>query len=273
MNRFLPIFVALVVAVSANGTALAQMAVVDGGTHSLLAKSNADELVHWADQLARMREQVDTMRKHLDTLNDMKSAVGNPAQAVGLIDSHFIGSELGQSGLGATFGELARVGGSVSGLTGEVKGLYAPINVTNPLERLNVSGPDVFGKFRAVESAFSRYADVLEDTRRREKDIELKLKDAVARLDTAATDAEAQKIQGELAALESARARLAKEADDAATQVDALNTLNENDERMRRLQTSARLKAEQKAMNAEARTFFSQPRRTDPNNPRQLVLP
>lgn len=241
----------------------AQMAVNDPVTHALIEKQTGQLVTQWGEQLQRMSEQGQTftqqlnaLRESLSTLNKVKNAVGDPSEAVGLLDQQLLGGSFGDSGLGKSFSELSQSAETLSGIQSEIEKLYTPIDFQNPLQAPDLKGGNVFSKYQAVSKAFSNYDAILADSSRRGKELDAKIATALQKLDQATTDSEVQKIKGEIQGLQNVRSRIKKETDDAANQVKALHILNENYEAMLRQQSLERMRAEQQTVNQSAKSFY-----------------
>jgi hypothetical protein len=194
------------------------------------------EQTQWADKLATLHNTLTTVRENLEVAIRVKNAIGDPSQIVGLLDDALLDGALSESGIVQTFQELgglvaegAAVGSELKILLGEPISLDAWMNAgRNGGFRALTYNPDPLAKYRAVEYAYQRYNTQLQISSARAQQMRAQIRALQARLGTATTDAETQKIQGSLISADAALEDLEGSIRLSSDQINIARTLAEN---------------------------------------------
>jgi hypothetical protein len=185
---------------------------------SLQQKNIFDQLKYaweqgqWAEKLATLHATLSTVRDNLQIAIMVKNAIGDPSQIVGLLDEAVLGGALSDSGMLDTLNELGGIvqeGGQISYQLQNVLG--QPINLDgwkNAARGGNfnsfIYNADPLAKYRAVEFTYQRYNSQLQSSVYRAQYMRSQLRRLQARLGSASSDAEVQKLQGSIATADAA---------------------------------------------------------------------
>lgn len=197
------------------------------------------EQAQWADKLATLHDSLTTVREQLETANMVKQAIGDPVAAVGLIDSGLISGYFQESGVGDTLGELINIAGEGASMSSTIGQLFEPIDLsrwTNLSDSVayfdgtsSFRDPnDPLRRFRAVESAYSRFETLLGRAQNKRRLLNQQIAQLTTQLKNAQSDAEVQKLAGSLSTAQTALEDLDGLTDTAHHQVESLQMLNEN---------------------------------------------
>lgn len=218
------------------------VSVKDSTTHTLLQKNNSSQLARWGEQLNKMKEQLDVAKDYLDKAKAVKEAIGDPTQIAALIDSEVLGGELGNLGVGQTLNEVTSLVGDVQELSESGKELFAPIDFKNPLEGFENSH-DPYKKFEAFRNTWSNFEKVSSDVSTRRQTIKEDINRITRQLNNASTDAEVQKLKGNLQAQQAALNALKAEEESAANNVKTTAAAIEQEEKISAHRQATRIRA------------------------------
>ena len=198
------------------------------------------EQAQWAEKLATLSNTLSTVQEHLETANQVKQAIGDPVAAIALIDNGLFSGYLEESGIADSLGELASIASEGAELSATVQQLFEPINLDSWMYLSEDAkrtfdgvaslrnGDDPLKRFRAVESAFSRYEILLGRAQNKRKVLNRQIAKLNTQLKGAEDDAEVQKLVGSLAAAQTALDDIDYLTEAAAGQVQTLHVLNQN---------------------------------------------
>ena len=194
------------------------------------------EQTQWAEQLATLHNTLVTVREDLDVAIRVKNAIGDPTQIVGLLDDTLLGGMLSDSGILDTLQELGGLiqeGGNIASQLQFLLG--SPINLDgwmnagrNGTFRSFTYNSDPLARYRAVEFAYQRYNGQLQSSVYRAQSMRAQIRRLQARLGSASTDAETQKIQGSLTTADAALQDLETSIQLSSEQVNVARTLAVN---------------------------------------------
>ena len=185
---------------------------------SLQQKNIFDQLKYaweqgqWAEKLATLHATLSTVRDNLQIAIMVKNAIGDPSQIVGLLDEVMLGGALSDSGILETLNELGGIvqeGGNISYQLQNLLG--TPINLNGWKNAARggsfnsfIYNDDPLAKYRAVEFTYQRYNSQLQSSVYRAQYMRSQLRRLQARLGSASSDAEVQKLQGSIATADAA---------------------------------------------------------------------
>ena len=213
--------------IAANQAASAQRTVEHG-----------ENIAKWVEQLQRAQEQVTKLQEGVELATKMKNVMGDPVGAITAL-TEIAGVPTGggktMGELGKLGSEISKTGGQLQSLSGDVKSLYNPININNPLEKLSgdlSNSSDPFAKYGAVESHFKNLSDTISQSESEAADIRKQI-DTLSKK-TSSTEAEQRQKQADLTALQTKLDDAEKRSVEAAQKLQAMHTLNENDSEKQR---------------------------------------
>jgi hypothetical protein len=238
MKKYLPLLL-LVAAIPAKGQWVVSDPVVEQAT---MAKNAFDQLKYaweqtqWAQQLTSLAQTLDTVKSQLQVAQQVQQAIGNPASIGGIINNGLFSSYLRNSGITDTLSDLSNITQQGAKQSVAIQEMYQPIdlnaykNIQTPFEGTASfrDETDPLKQFRAVETAYSNFQDMLQQAQSKRKELNTQIAALNDQLKGAQTDAEVQKLQGSLSTAQSSLKDLDGIMDGADHQVRLLHMLNEN---------------------------------------------
>lgn len=238
------------------------------------------EQAQWAEKLATLHNTLVTVQEHLQTANQVKQAIGDPVAAIALIDSGLFSGYLEDSGIADTLSDLAGIAQEGAEISATVQQLFEPIRLDS-WKNLSADtmrsfdgiasfrdSSDPLKRFRAVNSAFSRFEILLGRAQNKRKVLNRQIAKLNTQLKGAKDDAEVQKLVGSLAAAQTALGDLDSMVETAHGQVELLHTLNQNrqyEEEVAAEEISRSRNRELARMAAEAEAELELPDLASPN--------
>jgi hypothetical protein len=230
-------------AVAAAPTVRSQLVVAAPGVEARQDHKNifdalkyAWEQAQWADKLATLHNTLTTVREHLETANLVKQAIGDPVAAIALIDNGLFSDFLQDSGITDTLTDLAGIAAEGMEVSATIQELFEPIEISGWKDVSTTfdgvasfrDPRDPLRRYRAVETAYSRFELLLLQTRSKRAILKSQIARLNMQLKNARDDAEVQKLAGSLQAAQTALIDLDDMVDVAHHQVGSLQVLNEN---------------------------------------------
>jgi hypothetical protein len=194
------------------------------------------EQAQWADKLATLHNTLTTVREHLETANLVKQAIGDPVAAIALIDNGLFSDFLQDSGITDTLTDLAGIAAEGMEVSATIQELFEPIEISGWKDVSTTfdgvasfrDPRDPLRRYRAVETAYSRFELLLLQARSKRAILKSQIARLNMQLKNARDDAEVQKLAGSLQAAQTALIDLDDMVDVAHHQVGSLQVLNEN---------------------------------------------
>lgn len=190
----------------------AQMATTDAATQALIQTQTLSELAKWADSLAKMDEQIQHATQQVSKLNDIGRFIGNPA------GTQLPGSSLGA--IGSIYKHTTSIyrsandvstfaTGLAGGGTSQLGGMYS---VNDAFWMLENAGEQFdqgrYKRYQATATAADK-ADAMNSETMKEMDqLNDELTSLQERLNSATTQAEIEKLNGLISAVQSKIAAL-----------------------------------------------------------------
>jgi hypothetical protein len=230
-------------AVAAAPTVRSQLVVAAPGVEARQDHKNifdalkyAWEQAQWADKLATLHNTLTTVREHLETANLVKQAIGDPVAAIALIDNGLFSDFLQDSGITDTLTDLAGIAAEGMEVSATIQELFEPIEISGWKDVSTTfdgvasfrDPRDPLRRYRAVETAYSRFELLLLQARSKRAILKSQIARLNMQLKNARDDAEVQKLAGSLQAAQTALIDLDDMVDVAHHQVGSLQVLNEN---------------------------------------------
>jgi hypothetical protein len=193
------------------------------------------EQTQWADKLATLHDTLFTVRENLQTLVLVKAAIGDPSAIPALMDQLMLDGALSESGIFQTMndiGGIIREGGLIAM---QLEYLNTPINLDgwkNAARSGNfysyTYNSDPLARYQATQFAFQRYNGSLQASVYRARYMRTQLQTLNARLGTATTDAEVQKVKGSIVIADAALQDIETGIEQSASQIQVAHTMAEN---------------------------------------------
>lgn len=223
----------------------ANLAVFDGAAQAERQAKRVEDAANWAESIGRLNDQLDEAKKYVELTGKMKDALGDPTQIAGLIDSELLGGELGNAGIGELLSEASDLASGAQDLSDNSKELFSPIDFRNPLDASGFDSHDPYKKFEAFRSTFANFEKVSKDVQGRRNTLKQEASRLQTQLKTASTDAEVQKLQGQIQVNNAALAALDQEQKQATDQVVAQAAANDQDKDLASKQEADAINAEE----------------------------
>jgi hypothetical protein len=224
-------FLALLSAASA----FAQFIVHDPGNTAVNAAVRAGQVAHhvevmhqWAAQLENLNRQLLQLQEQLAVQQRIREVIGDPS-AAGAVT---VLRTLGAHELAETFGETSaaarRLANAVESLQRTSDGIYRQLDDRTPLGASFTRNATLYRRYAAVE----RQADNLADAQRRATErlaiLQADIAATLVQLRAASTQAEVDKLQAKLTALNGQLAHVDAQRRDESDKLRAQQILNEN---------------------------------------------
>ncbi|MBS0661681.1 MAG: hypothetical protein JSR48_00325 [Verrucomicrobia bacterium] len=189
---------------------------------------HAEILRQWAAEIGRLEQQVRVLQDQLEIARQVRAVAGDP-KAAGA------GLELGQLGvgdltqeLGRTLAELRARSSAAESLQATADGVFAPLEDRTSLGIAFERQALPYRRFAAVEQAAANLEQVRKQAGERRIALQRAVAAALVRLKDAGTQAEVDKLQGEIAALNGQLAVVEAQERVAAGLLQSQQILNEN---------------------------------------------
>lgn len=188
---------------------------------------HAEILRQWAEQLERLNWQIRQLEDMLVTERRIRDVMGDPVsagvQVAGALGAKDLAREYGE-----TMAAVRRLSDAAQSLRRTAEGVYRQLDDRTSLGASFARRLDDYRPYAAVESQTDDLEAVHAETEEREQALQAELAQAVASLRTAQTQAEVDKLNATIAALNGQLAFLASRRRDAADRLAAQRIGNEN---------------------------------------------
>lgn len=199
-----------------------------------IAQANqAQNLTKWVESIQKLNTQIDQMNQYIQIAQTVKGYIGDPASAAGAVGLGLLGGDSLGSSVGQLSSELNRTANGLSALRSNSDGLFTPVEFKTPSGMdMSFSG-DPFKAFSAVQNHTQNSSNVLNDTLARIKRLQQDKAATLAQIKSSATQAEVQKLQAKVEAIDGEIAALGQQQTVANEQVVAQDIANRNDRAMK----------------------------------------
>jgi len=184
-------------------------------------------LRQWATQLETLNRQLRQLEDQLAAQQRIRDVLGDPA-AAGAQISRNLGAEDFARQYGDTMSAIRRLSDAVASLRSTADGIYRTLDDRTVLGRSFTRQTTPYLRYAAVERQAQNTETVFTDTDTRIAVLQTELAATVAALRDASTQAEVDKLNAKIAALNGQLAQLAQRRRDAADQLHAQQILNDN---------------------------------------------
>ncbi len=192
------------------------------------AANHLEILRQWAAQLEALNRQLRELEQQLAVQRQVRDVLGNPTAAGGQV----ILRGLGANDLARTYGEtlaaVRRLTDATASLRRTAEGIYGRLDDRTALGRDFTRQEPIYRRYAAVERQAENAERVAEDTSARAVALQADLAQALAALRDASTQAEVDKLNVTVAALNGQLAVLAAQRRDEADKLAAQQIQNEN---------------------------------------------
>lgn len=229
MKRLLVLFSFL------TSVALAQLAVYDPANHivnlgiqSAQQASHLEILRQWAAQLEQLNRQLRELEQQLAVQRQIREVIGNPTAAGGQVVLRGLGADDLARSYGETLQAVQRLANAATSLRRTAEGIFTGLDDRTALNRSFTRQEAPYRRYAAVERQADNFSSVLAKTDAKRAALQTDLAQALAALRDAPTQADVDKLNARIAAINGQLAQLAAHRHDEAEKLRAQQILNEN---------------------------------------------
>ncbi len=189
---------------------------------------HAEILRQWAVEIGKLNEQIRILQGQLEVARQVRDVAGDPKAAGVTVSLDGLGVEEMTRELGRTQAALRELSSSAESLKHTANGLFAPLEDRTSLGGSFARQAQPYRRYAAVEQMAANFDDVRQATSGKRTSLQKELAATLVRLRSAGTQAEVDKLQGQIAALNGQLAVMDSAERQAAAQLSAQQVLNEN---------------------------------------------
>ena len=177
-----------------------QLVVVDPVSIAQDALNQVVDLAKYVEMVNNQVAQLNNLGQQLETLTAYNRAFGNPADLISISGANNTISGLKQNVSGPTVWDFESGANGGQSLRNNESGLYRWIEAVTPSGVTINRSEDMYRRFAVVEVAAANHAGIYWYIRNKRQTVKERMAETLCRLQSATTAAEAQKLQGVLAA-------------------------------------------------------------------------
>ncbi len=201
---------------------------INTGIQSAQIANHIEVLRQWASQLENLNRQIRQLEDQLAEQRRIREVLGNPTAA----GSQMVLDKLAPAELARTSGEtlraVRRLADATASLRRTADGIYGELENRTALGRGFTRQPAAYRRYAAVDQQADNLGRVYDDTAARQTALQADLATTVASLKTAPTQAEVDKLNVKVAALNGQLALVAAQRRDETDKLSAQQIQNEN---------------------------------------------
>ena len=222
----------------------AQYIVYDPTLHTQNIINEAQNIAKYVQMINNQVQQINTLTSQLQQLQQYNKVFGNPSQILNLAGLTGLITDLQDTGVGQTIGQLENLSQGIDALRYDANGLYHNIGetFTTPDGNSVSRAVNLYRQFAAVNQTTRNFTGVYADVVSRRDSLRQDIAATTVQLRAATTASEVQKLTGVLIGLNAELAATDKELDHAASVSVVQNAENQNDQAK---QQQARLEEQQ----------------------------
>ena len=225
----------------------AQEVVTNPVSDALSEEMHIEDIGKYVQMVENQVQQINTLTQQLQQIEAYVKAAGDPSQIVNITGADQLISSLQQQGVGQTMGQLQQVATGAQALSYTGNGLYQSIGstFTTPDGAQVPRADDLYRKYGAIQTTSSNFQTVTQNVLSRREALRQEIASTTQELQSATTEAEAQKLNGVLSGYNAELGSVDHEIDHAAEQVSTQDIENradkERDEQARREERQAQV--------------------------------
>ncbi len=201
---------------------------VNIGIQSAQAANHLEVLRQWAAQLEGLNRQIRQLEDQLAEQRRIREVIGDPS----LAGSQMVIDKLAPDDLARTYGEtlrtVRRLADATASLRRTAEGIYGELEDRTALKQSFTRQTATYRRYAAVDQQAENAARVFDETTTRQTELQSDLAGTLAALKSATTQAEVDKFNAKIAALNGQLAMIAAQRRDEADKLQAQQIQNEN---------------------------------------------
>lgn len=201
---------------------------INTAMQSAQASSHLEVLRQWAEQLEKLNRQIRQLEEQLAEQRRIREVLGNPTAAgAQMLLDRFAPAELART-YGETLRAVRRLADATTSLQRTAEGIYQKVENRTVLGKEFARQTDAYRRYAAVDRQADQAAAVFDETEARRQALQVDLAATLAALRAAGTQAEVDKLNVQVAALNGQLALLAAQRRDEADKLHAQQIQNDN---------------------------------------------
>ncbi len=195
-----------------------------------IAQANHSETIaKWLESLQKLDTQISQMNQSIQIAQSMKDVMGNPAAVANELGLGLMGSSSLSSSVGQLTSSINQTVSGVQALQNNAQGLFQSVPNMTPSGLSMSYNTDALKPFAAIQNQTQNTATVVTDTTSRIQQLQQDKAATLAQLRSATTDAETQKLNAKISAIDGQIAALNSQQSTATDQLVAQDIANRND--------------------------------------------
>jgi len=202
--------------------------IVNLGIESAQHANHLEVLRQWAQQLERLNQQIRQLEQQLAEQRRIRQVLGDPTAAgVRVILDNLGADELARQ-YGQNLEAIQRLANAIFSLRRTAEGIYRALEDKTVLNQPFTRQAVTYRRFAAVDAQAESVGHVFGQTQARTERLQRDLAATLTALKSATTQAEVDKLNGQIAALNGQLAVIASQRRDETDKLQALQIQNEN---------------------------------------------
>lgn len=202
--------------------------VINTAIQSAQASSHLEVLRQWAEQLEKLNRQIRQLEEQLAEQRRIREVLGNPSAAgAQMVLDRFAPEELART-YGETVRAVRRLADATTSLRRTAEGVYQRLEDRTVLGREFTRQPSAYRRYAAVDRQADQAATVFDETEARRLTLQADLAASLGALRAASTQAEVDKLNVKVAALNGQLALLTAQRRDETDKLHAQHIQNDN---------------------------------------------
>lgn len=201
---------------------------VNLGIEAAQHANHLEVLRQWAQQLERLNQQIRQLEQQLAEQRRIRQVLGDPTAAGVRVVLDNLGIEDLARQYGQNLEALQRLANAISSLRRTANGIYRELDDKTVLQQPFIRQAVAYRRYAAVDAQADQVGQVYDQTQARTERLQRDLAATLTALKAATTQAEVDKLNGQIAAINGQLAVLATQRRDEADKLLALQIQNEN---------------------------------------------
>jgi len=235
----------------------AQLVVEDPISIAQDATNQVINLAKYVEMIDNQVQQINSLTQQVQQLGNYITLFGNPSKVAQLIGVDALTRIIQQPSVALTLGQLQSLASGVNALANNSAGLYQTISTLTDGGITLQRNTNSYRGFDAASQATGNYTNVYNDVATRRTALQNDMASTLDQLKSASTDAETQKLQGKITALQGELQSVDGQLANAFQEVAVQDIANRNDQAKQDQAREEELAADRDDAFAKMGAFFS----------------